>query len=461
MKSSLQINKNWFFIFALFCNFCLFSNSWAAEYDLTFEVTLPADAPGPAIIVSNIASIGWNVESGAAGTMALKDGSSDTYTITVSVEEGFEIGYRFLKGYGHENDEKTIIIANGCAPKWGEARKLVMPAEATMTSHTWAECDNEAKILTAKVDMTGYDTQYGVYIYGASTGWMYEVCTQEGTSDIWAYDFPVSEGTLVSFAFCLAKQEITGSGNSSPGDQQYWDSYYRETVPSFISDTKYTPRSYRKTIATADASQVYDCVFATALPAGTIQSSHEVTFLVDMTGQTISSEGIYVMGNFDIQDGAKPKWATAQMTQVGSSNFYEYNITMEYGQNETFRFSNGYGDGANLRETLPVECRVADNNQNREFVIPAGDVTIGYKYGSCETAGLPTAIGDIATEDFTVYPNPATDVINVVGAKEVTILNLSGKIIKKSTESVISVADLEKGLYFVRAGKKVIKLVKK
>ncbi len=52
-----------------------------------------------------------------------------------------------------------------------------------------------------------------------------------------------------------------------------------------------------------------------------------------------------------------------------------------------------------------------------------------------------------------VYPNPATDVINIKSAKkivDVTLFDLSGKVAKKSTETTFNIENLAKGSYVVK-----------
>ncbi len=61
-----------------------------------------------------------------------------------------------------------------------------------------------------------------------------------------------------------------------------------------------------------------------------------------------------------------------------------------------------------------------------------------------------------------VYPNPATDVINVLNATKVEIVNLTGNVVATANGSQINVSALPAGLYLVKAnvnGKVVVKTV--
>ena len=68
---------------------------------------------------------------------------------------------------------------------------------------------------------------------------------------------------------------------------------------------------------------------------------------------------------------------------------------------------------------------------------------------------------------FSIYPNPANDYVIIINnelkIRNVAILDLTGKILKQfkiqNSESKLEVGDLEKGIYFVKAGDIIKKLV--
>lgn len=58
-----------------------------------------------------------------------------------------------------------------------------------------------------------------------------------------------------------------------------------------------------------------------------------------------------------------------------------------------------------------------------------------------------------AAAEFSVYPNPVNDVLNVAceaGVANVAIFDVAGRMVKVSNESVINVADLKAGMYIVK-----------
>lgn len=96
--------------------------------------------------------------------------------------------------------------------------------------------------------------------------------------------------------------------------------------------------------------------------------------------------------------------------------------------------------------------------------------------GSFTQLGLPfevngetlAAVNDMSSNSIKIYPNPVTNMLNISSKgniQDVSIMNMSGQVVLKSTDSQINVSSLAKGAYLVRAtvdGKvKTTKFVKK
>lgn len=65
----------------------------------------------------------------------------------------------------------------------------------------------------------------------------------------------------------------------------------------------------------------------------------------------------------------------------------------------------------------------------------------------------PVSVEVAAVAEFSVYPNPVNDVLNVAceaGVANVAIFDVAGRMVKVSNEDVINVADLKAGLYIVK-----------
>lgn len=108
-----------------------------------------------------------------------------------------------------------------------------------------------------------------------------------------------------------------------------------------------------------------------ALVSLSMLAQRQVTFRVDMTGQTVNANGVHVAGSFQ-----NPQWTPGAtgMTQVGTTNIYTKTVTLTDGLYE-FKFLNGNAWGTD--ETIPAESGIdpANGNGNR-FVNITKDTTL-------------------------------------------------------------------------------------
>lgn len=107
---------------------------------------------------------------------------------------------------------------------------------------------------------------------------------------------------------------------------------------------------------------------------GAFAQTRKVKFSVDMTGQTVSSNGVHVAGNFQ---NWKP--ANTTMTQVGSSNIYTVIDAVAENSVVEFKFINGndWPDG----ESIPAFSKMGNSenggsNDNRWAFVAAGTDTL-------------------------------------------------------------------------------------
>ncbi len=157
----------------------------------------------------------------------------------------------------------------------------------------------------------------------------------------------------------------------------------------------------------------YSLLGALIFSAG-LFAQNMVTFQVDMTGQTISTNGVHVAGSFQT-----PAWqpgATA-LTQVGTTNIYAATVNIPNGVYE-FKFINDNNWGAG-EESIPVPCQVdlGNGNSNRWIDVRSDTTMPAIMFGGAAPAGMKalTVLVDMsleATVDDTVsvagsFFNPA------------------------------------------------------
>lgn len=121
---------------------------------------------------------------------------------------------------------------------------------------------------------------------------------------------------------------------------------------------------------------IYKCIFYT------FKANRSVTFRVDMTGQTVGTNGVHVAGSFQ-----NPQWQpnTTTMTQVGTTNIYTATVSIPDGMYE-FKLING--NAWSGVESVPTESQIGGGNDNR-FVHITKDTTLAaVPFGGNNPAGL-------------------------------------------------------------------------
>lgn len=103
----------------------------------------------------------------------------------------------------------------------------------------------------------------------------------------------------------------------------------------------------------------------------------KATFKVDMTGQDVSDEGVFITGDFTGDES----WELRQMADEGDG-IYSYFAYLPQNAEGAFYFLNG--NDWNARERVPAEC--ADRwETDREYVMGEDETFFAYTWGSCES----------------------------------------------------------------------------
>ncbi|MCU0422517.1 MAG: T9SS type A sorting domain-containing protein [Bacteroidia bacterium] len=112
----------------------------------------------------------------------------------------------------------------------------------------------------------------------------------------------------------------------------------------------------------------------------------KVKFQVDMTGQTVSSNGVHIAGNFQQEAGASGNWKPneTRLTNGGSGNIYSVVVDVIGGRNYEFKFINGndWNLPGGSPEDVPALSRVGhpinkgDNGNRWAWIDSAGSDTM-------------------------------------------------------------------------------------
>ena len=159
--------------------------------------------------------------------------------------------------------------------------------------------------------------------------------------------------------------------------------------------------------------------------------------------------------NLLLQEGSDASW---NYSNVFATSLNEIDITTTY-QNFTLENvlpENGSGDAKDLSKVGIVVFEVA-KDANGDYPLISGKLTIDWlKFGS--DADL-SSTGGVSVNSLKVYPNPATDQLNVVfdatSTSSVQLTDLTGKVVDVQTAKVgantisFDVANVNAGVYFV------------
>lgn len=210
--------------------------------------------------------------------------------------------------------------------------------------------------VTFQVDMSGIPVAAeGVHVAGNLNGWNTEAnqLTDQGNG-IYTVTIELVPGTDIEYKYLNGN--AWGTEEAAPASCTVGGNNRIFTVPA--EDT------------------VLDVVPFNGCPSNT--PTQNVTFRVDMSGQTVSGNGVHIAGNFQ---GWSP--GNTQMTPT-TGDIYEVTVTVLSSISILqYKYVNGNDWGS--EETPGSGC--ANGNNNREYVIAGGgaDVTIPTEpFGGCE-----------------------------------------------------------------------------
>ncbi|MBP6455705.1 MAG: T9SS type A sorting domain-containing protein [Chitinophagaceae bacterium] len=297
-----------------------------------------------------------------------------------------------------------------------------------------------AKNVKFSVDMTGQiKSAFGIHVMGdfqATAGlgadWTPGSCTMiQDATDTNIYHFGVNIPAFQKYEFKFVN-----------GDQ----SYEVEIVPA-VSQVGYSFVDNRWIYIDsldADTMELSPVLFSQNAPTGL----YAIRFLVDMSLQTVSANGVHVAGGFQFTNPLSHRMYSFV------NNIYEiisYVDNLNYG----YKFYNG-----NLlinTESVPLAC--ADVNGDRTFSLNQDTILNNVCFNSCSTC-FPASVSNFSLQhQISIFPNPANDVVNISfndneEIHHIAIADLKGKIIDKqlninSKETIINTSTLSNGIYYL------------
>jgi 1,4-alpha-glucan branching enzyme len=288
-----------------------------------------------------------------------------TATIILTAEDVHT--YKFVNGLTLDDAE---IVPEECGVPYGAggfARELIVPGvTSTLDEVCFGECDLciplPKSMVTFQVDMSTENiAAEGVHLAGSFQGWNPAATPMnDAGGGLYTLTLSLVEGAHQTYKFVngisFDGAEIVpaecGEDNGSGIFNRFFD------VP--VNDT---------TLALVCYGRCTEC-----------PPPIEVIFLVDMSNEEVSPEGVHIVGSFQGWDSA------ASPMNFVADGVYSYAATLFEGDYHEYKFING-NSWINA-ELVPAGCA---QNGNRYMTVPAANTELGQVcFGSCTICVPPS-----------------------------------------------------------------------
>lgn len=404
-------------------------SAFAQEVEVTFQVDMSGLTVSPDGVHVAGDLNGWSTDA-----TPLADVGDGIYAVTVSLQSGRDIQYKFINGNAWGLEE---VPPFGCAVN-GNNRVFTTPLEdLTLAAVPFNGCqaDVPTKMVTFRVDMTGFEVSAnGVHLAGNFQGW------SPGSTRLTDIGNGIHEATLPVLNSLIVLQYKFVNGNEWGMD---------EDPPAGCENFD------NNRIAIATGTE--DIVLPTQAFAGCDNPvpTKDVTFQVDMTGFDVSANGVHLAGNLQ---GWNPEGTP--MNDVGN-NIFEVTVPVPAAiASINYKFVNGNAWG--LEEDPPEGCQNADNNRFAALPLTTDAIILpGVKFGSCE--GISSLRELFSGDEFKLVPSVSSDFVSVQWQLSnpqplnLRVLDVSGRIMTEEKVPLTSmdmtrtldVSGWAPGMYFV------------
>ena len=329
--------------------------------DVTFQVDMTYQTVSPDGVHIAGSFQGWDP---AASVMTLV--SDNIYAATFNLEVGNSYEYKFINGNEWGEDE-TVPVE--CAVN--NNRVLTVPAVNTtllpVCYEMCDECPDPVEVsITFQVDMSEQIVSpSGVHIAGTFNNFSPSATpmTLQG-NNIYAVTLTLTQNENHLYRFV--------NGNTNAG---------LESVPSACA------QNGQRHITVPGEDLVLDEVCFSSCEACVPPPIVDVTFRVDMSDQTVSADGVHLVGSFQ-------GWnLTGTPMTLAGDGIYAVTLPLVGGDHHTYKFINGIS--WDFSETVPAECG-EDNGlggYNRFIDVPDENIILeAVCFSSCEVCPPPAQV---------------------------------------------------------------------
>ena len=340
------------------CNPCDFQ---AATSEITFQVDMSLET-----IDFENGGVSLAGSFNGFGKEPMVDQGDGLYSVTLSLEQGTVIQYKFRNGDGFESP------SGACAAGDFGNRLLEIPtADFTLAPVCYSSCEacvapGDDFNVTFRTDASQIEADSaGLYIAGTFNGFSPEPMTDEGDG-IWSATYEVSEGSTVLWKF-LNGETFDGA----------------ESVPGACGQDDGFGGNNRDLIGPSEDTVLDVVCFGSCEACTEPGILYDVTFRVDASEIEADEAGIFIAGTFN---GFTP----TAMNDDGAG-LYSFTAAVEEGSEVLWKYLNGDSfDGA---ESVPEECGSDDGfgGFNRVLTGPAEDTVLDVVcFGSCSAECIST-----------------------------------------------------------------------
>lgn len=378
-----------------------------AQVQVTFQVDMnkqTVSSNGVHVAGSFQAAAGHTSDWDPAGT-ELTDGDGDgVYTVTVNLPADSTYQYKFVNGNAWGSDEGVPSACNV-----GGNRELKVPSSGPHTTGLvcFGSCDPcptavDTIAFTIKVDMSKQTvSSNGVHVAGGFGGAGYAnwdpagiALTDGDGDDVYEVTLNLPEG---EYPFKFVNGNAWGSDEGIPGEC--------------------ASGGNRNVKLTGDGDDQSETGFTDSYIAYFGEcpgvDSTDYTFMVDMSNQDVSADGVHMAGSFGQAGYANWDPSVIELTDDNNDDVYEVTLRLSNGDYQ-YKFVNGNAWGSD--ESVPPAC---NDNGNRALAIsPDGnassDILTGSSkvcYGEC-TETCPTILPPI---DVTFRVDMSNEIVNSAG----------------------------------------------
>jgi hypothetical protein len=215
-----------------------------------------------------------------------------------------------------------------------------------------------------------------------------------------------------------------------------------------------TSGEFTNRVLTVTGEQALDAVcWESCSTCDNPQGPYNVTFIVDMSQVTDVFTTPEVNGTFNGWCGG-----CAPMTDANDDNIWELTIALPA---DTFEYKFAYDSWAGQESLVPgSSCTfTVDNFTNRRIIVTGATALDSVCWASCEACIV--GVEEFANANkVSIYPNPATDFLQIEFAKainklaNITIMDASGRVVVAQKATIakrytIDTANMTEGMYFI------------